>query len=300
MAKVSVDSSVLEEVVSKLSSDNNTLSKMNDSLDRDFVCMINAGLFEEQLKKIKEKLSSISSSYSTISSEVSNHLGDYQKEEDTISEVADNYISYYDYTGSPHRNGKTNKHVEESDDTDADSKKVNLNDEIKDIDSKTLVALINFIDSNKKDDVSIVDLLMELDNHSYLVSLIKKFYNEQGIENINISDNTEIVRTLIMDIFNSSVEMPKAISDNSLIAYREYLNSIASKYNTDSFTLITDTNYQNTVYTYLNELYNGSTGDLNVEYDSNTISGFKTLVDMKSSIYSVSIEELLKNPIYLI
>ena len=42
MASVSVDSSVLEEVVSRLSSDNRVLSEMKDSLDKDFICMTNA------------------------------------------------------------------------------------------------------------------------------------------------------------------------------------------------------------------------------------------------------------------
>ena len=300
MAKISIDSSVLEDVVSRLSSDNNSLSKMKDSLDRDFVCMINAGLFEEQMKKLKEKVSSISSVYSSISSEISNHLGEYETNENTISEVANDYMSYYDYSGTTGVSKKTKKHVDDSDDTDTDSKKVNLEDEIKDIDSKTLISLVNFIDSNKKDDVSINDLIMDESNHDYLMTLIKKFYNEQGIDNIKISDNTEVVRALLTNILNSNLIMPQDMNSNSLIAYKEYLNSIASKYNTDSFTLITNSNYQNTIYTYLSSLYNGSTSDISVGYSNELITGFKAMVDAKSTLYSTSVDELLKNPLYLV
>lgn len=300
MAKISIDSSVLEDVVSRLSSDNNSLSKMKDSLDRDFVCMINAGLFEEQMKKLKEKVDSISSVYSSISSEISNHLGEYETNENTISEVANDYMSYYDYSGKTRGSKKTKKHVDDSDKTDADSKKVNLEDEIKEIDSKTLISLVNFIDSNKKDDVSINDLMMDESNHDYLISLIKKFYKEQGIDNISVSDNTEIVRTLLINILNSKLNMPQDMNSNSLIAYKEYLNSIASKYNTDSFTLITNANYQNTIYTYLTNLYNGSTSDINVGYSTELIAGFKAMVDSKSNIYNTSVDELLKNPLFLV
>ena len=299
MAIVSVDSSVLEEVVSRLSSDNRVLSEMKDSLDKDFICMTNAGLFEEQLKKIKENVDSVSSIYSGISSEVSSHLSEYEIEENTISQVAKDYMSYYDYDGTD-TSRRVRVDMEDTEDKDVETKEVVLDDEIKTIDSKTLISLINFIDSNKKDDLSVMELLMNSDNHDYLLAIIKNFYNQNGMSNVTVSSATEVVKVLLMQILNTGVEIPADLKTNSLLGYKEYLSSIASKNNTDVYNMLTDTSYKDVVYTYLNSLYNGSTNGISTSYDATFIASFKTMVDSKSNLTNLSVQDLLYNPLYLV
>ena len=299
MASVSVDSSVLEEVVSRLSSDNRELSEMKDSLDKDFICMINAGLFEEQLKKIKENVNSVSSIYSGISSEVSSHISEYETEENTISQVARDYMSYYEYDGKD-TSRRVRVDMDDTGDKDVETKEVVLDDEIKNIDSKTLISLINFIDSNKKDDLSMIELLMNSDNHEYLSAIIKNFYNQNGMSNVTINSATEVIKVLLMQILNTGVELPADLKLNSLLGYKEYLSSIASKNSTDVFNLLTDTSYKNVVFTYLNSLYNGSTNGISTSYSTEYIAGFKAMVDSKSSSTNISVQDLLYNPLYLV
>ncbi len=300
MANISIDSSVLEEVVSKLNSDNQSLANMKSSLSQDFVGITNAGLFEKQLKEMTEKLEKISSAYSSISSEVSNHLSEYVAVEDNVSQVANDYMSYYSYTGGGGGGGRSRTEIEDSGELYVEIESKQLDDVIKDIDNKTLISLINFINSNKKDDLTINELLMNEEYNTELANLLKKFYKDQMLQDISISDETLIKKELLKKILNTDLELTADLKENSLIGYKVFLQSIATKYNTDIYTLLTDVKYTQTISTYLANLYSGSTADLNVQLDTTLITNFKTMVDTKARNGGYKVEEMLSNPLLLV
>ena len=290
MANISIDSSVLEEVISKLNNDNQSLANMKSSMNIDFVGITNAGLFEKQMKDMIDKLEKISNAYSSISNEVSSHLSEYAAVEDTVSSVADDYMSYYSYSGGG-GGGASYVSVGDSGSLSAGIENKLLDDTIKDIDNKTLISLINFINSNKKDDLTINELLMNEKYNTELANLLKKFYKEQLSQDVEISDETLVIKELLKKILNTDLE---------LTADKEFLQSIANKLNTNVYELLTDVKYNETVSVYLANLYAGNVMDLNVQLDSNLITNFKTMVDNKARNSGYKAEELIANPLLLI
>ena len=107
MAKISVDSSVLQDIVARLNSDHESLDEMSTSFKEDFLAIKNAGLFEKQFKIIQDKLDLITDIYSTVSNELGEHLTVYSAVEDKVSQYANDYMSYYSYSGGGYSGGSS-------------------------------------------------------------------------------------------------------------------------------------------------------------------------------------------------
>ena len=176
-----------------------------------------------------------------------------------------------------------------------------LDEEIKEIDSKTLVSLINFINQNKSNQyMSINEMMLDDEYSQELVNLIQQYFTTNKLENLEIGDQTTIIAEFLKQILTTDVELTADLKDNSIIGYKEFLESIAQKNNTDIYTLLTDEQYQEVLAVYLANLYNGDIGDTGVDYSSEYIDNFKTIVDKKVEINNIQLEEVFMNPLYLI
>ena len=144
-------------------------------------------------------------------------------------------------------------------------------------------------------------------NENSEATVIFKYISDKDIEcfhnkmlNVDIGDETLIVAEFLKQILTSGVELTVDLKEKSLIGYKDFLESIASKCNVDVFTLLTDSTYKDTVAEYLSKLYNGDVSDTGVDYSVEQINRFKPIVDEASKKYNIQIEELFSNPLYLI
>ena len=291
---ISFDSNDVSSVISSLNTSKTVLSDTISIIKTNFNPLVESGLFVDGLSKLTSKITSLEESYNSITSAIGMQSNNYETIEDEISGYADNYMSYYNASGShgsKHKSKKKKDH--DSDEIDIDDidfgTSINastLDEVISSIDDKTLINLINFLNVNKSDDIAF-NVFLDEDNEDILAAYLQEFYKENADVDLSISDTTSIRKTFIEKILNTDLKVPSSVKEDSIIKYKKHLTEVASRYNTDLNTLLTNESYSGIVKQELNKYYN--------EKDS-----FKKLVDSKASEESISKEELLSNPELLI
>ena len=291
---ISFDSNDVSSVISSLNTSKTVLSDTISIIKTNFNPLVESGLFVDGLSKLTSKITSLEESYNSITSAIGMQSNNYETIEDEISGYADNYMSYYNASGShgsKHKSKKKKDH--DSDEIDIDDidfgTSINastLDEVISSIDDKTLINLINFLNVNKSDDIAF-NVFLDEDNEDILAAYLQEFYKENADVDLSISDTTSVRKTFIEKILNTDLKVPSSVKEDSIIKYKKHLTEVASRYNTDLNTLLTNESYSGIVKQELNKYYN--------EKDS-----FKKLVDSKASEESISKEELLSNPELLI
>ena len=291
---ISFDSNDVSSVISSLNVSKNKLTDTVNILNTDFKPLIESNLFVDGLSKLSNKITSLESSFDGITSLISEQSTNYETIEDEVSRYADNYMSYYDASGShgsKHKSKKKKSH--DSEDIEVDdidfSKILNttsLDEAIKLLDDKTLIKCINFLNINKSDDIPF-NVFLDEDNKDILATYLKVFYKDNTNMDLSITDTSSIRKVFIEKILNTDLKVPSSVKEDSIIKYKKQLTKIANKYNTDLNTLLTDVSYTNIVKDELDGLYK--------DKDS-----FKDFVNGKSKELNKSNDELLYNPELLI
>jgi hypothetical protein len=291
---ISFDSNDVSSVISSLNVSKNKLTDTVNILNTDFKPLIESNLFVDGLSKLSNKITSLESSFDGITSLISEQSTNYETIEDEVSRYADNYMSYYDASGShgsKHKSKKKKSH--DSEDIEVDdidfSKILNttsLDEAIKLLDDKTLIKCINFLNINKSDDIPF-NVFLDEDNKDILATYLKEFYKDNTNKDLSITDTSSIRKVFIEKILNTDLKVPSSVKEDSIIKYKKQLTKIANKYNTDLNTLLTDVSYTNIVKDELDGLYK--------DKDS-----FKDFVNDKSKELNKSNDELLYNPELLI
>lgn len=292
---VSVDSNVLETIISNVNSDSESLKEISTSLESDFQALTECGLFENCLNSLKEEAKNIDSAYSVLVSSLKSHIDDYNDIENQLKNVANNYRSYYTPTGgSPTGStitGPTDTVPTVDDSTPVDPEK--MDDKIPKLDINSIKSMISFISLVKDNKKSIVDILFDESNANYLCTLLQKFYLTYGNTKVEYNDASSVQKAFLKTILNTDQELPKILTEHSLLKFKTYLKKIAKDNNIDVYDLVMDDKYKDILKESLNKLYNKEVEDSS--FDDNYKEEFIALIDTKAKEKNVDKEKLFED-----
>ena len=110
---ITIDSSVLEGILSSINSDKTKLDGVKTKLTSSFSALTNCGLFESCLASLQSEASDIASTYDALYSKIKSHVEDVSSLEQRVQEVGKDYRSYY----TPGTGGGSGGHVTGSEST---------------------------------------------------------------------------------------------------------------------------------------------------------------------------------------
>jgi hypothetical protein len=293
--KVTIDSSALESILSKINTDKTKIEDVKSKLDTAFSALTNAGLFETCLTSLKDEADSIISTYDALYNSIKTHLDDVTSTEDQVTQVANNYRSYY----SASSGGGSGSSVSGSESTTTDigeSKEVDttkIEDEIEKLDVNSVELLLNFINIVKDTGKTLIEILFDEDNAEYLANLLVSFYSLYGLTEVEYDDASEVQKKLLKLILNSNEDLPASLTDITILQFKTYLQSVAKDNNITAYDLVMEDEYKDLLTTSLQKLYDKDV-DKN-EFDENYCIEFQAFVNMKANKNNKTTEEVLKD-----
>ncbi len=301
--KVSFDSNDVSSIVSSLNTSAQTLVSVSSSVTSSFSPLTSCDLFSDGISKLSQKLESIKTSFEGIITAIGGQTQTYSDVESAVQQAGDNYMSYYDGGSS----GGISVGGKYSDDSvyetfeiyHGESVNTSLDDVVSQIDDKTLVSLLNFININKDENVTISDLLKE-ENSEILIKYLVEFFKKYTNVEYTYTDKTLIRKELIKCILNSTVDLPKSIKDNSIIMFKTYLESIAKSCKITVADLLIEPEYSELAQVSLSNLYLNKAEIDKYDITEQDLENFRQLVALRTKEYNMSVDELFKNPIYLV
>lgn len=299
---ITFETNDVSSIVKGLNSDIEIISSISDILKDNFKMIYDTDLFVEGFDKLNKKLDNLKAVHESIITAISGQAYTYDSVENMVSNVANDYMSYYSDTkgrktsSGSHDNGNIKtKEVDESKKITSES----LDQELANIDDKTLIEMINFININKDENMSFNDLLKE-ENSSILGTYLQEFYKSMNDETLTITDDTEVRKLLLEKILNTEMNMPQDVKLNSLIDFKAYLTSVAQSLNVDLYNLLYDEKYSDVVSVVFTNLYNGTAiGDTSLLKEGYSDS-FKQLVEYKAESNNITTNEIINQPTLLI
>ena len=303
-SKVSFDSGDVSSIVASLNSSAQSLTSIASSVTSAFTPLTSCDLFTDGLSKLSQKIESIKSSFESIVTAIGGQTQTYSDVENAVAQAGDDYMSYY---GGGSSGGGGGGGGSSSDEGLLETAAVQyglavntvVDEEIKKIDDETLVNLINFININKAENVTISDILKE-ENSEILAKYLEAFYKQYTNKACSVSDATLVRKELIKSILNAKVDLPKSLKDSSIIKFKTYLEAIAKKCNTDVASLITDPQYSETMKTYLSCLYLNKVKTDLFGISESDLESFRERVAKITKQKNITADELFSNPIYLV
>ena len=292
---ITIDSNVLESIISSVGSDKSKMEEVKSSLDSTCAPLTACGLFENCLSSLKEEASNIIATYDALQTSLKSHINDVSSLEDRVQKVGSDYRSYYTPSGGGggyrQSQGDDSK-VEEVD----DGKKVDpekMESKIDELKISSISSMIAFAMIIKEKDTSLMELLFDPTKAGKFAEILKKFYSTYGTLEVNYDDASKVQKAFIKKILNDNENLPSNITEGTLIAYKKYLVNIAKANNTTPEDLLLDNKYKDVLTTSLKKLYEGDVDKK--EYDDEYIVEFKAFINMKASTKNLKTDEVLSD-----
>ena len=292
---ITIDSSVIESIISKVGSDKAKIEEVKSSLDSAFAPLIACGLFEGCLSSLKEEASNISSTYDALQSQLQSHISTVSSVEDRVQQVGGDYRSYY----TPSSGGGTSSHSEGGEstvETVDEGKKVDPEkmekkiEDLKPSDIKTMVAFALLI---KESGTSLMSLLFDPSKASTFSELLKKFYTTYGTLEVEYDDASKVQKAFVKKILNSSEDLPASFTEATILHFKKYLVNIAKENNIAAEDLLMDDKYKSTLSSSLKKLYEGDVDKK--EYDDDYVMEFQAFVNMKADASNKKADEVVSD-----
>jgi hypothetical protein len=293
---VSINSEVVSSILASLSSVYSTFSSdIVSSVDSDFQVLKDLG-FTNCLDKIKSQATSLSESQKTIIDSIASHLSEVEDTEQKLNNKFTNSYSGGSYAGSSSGGGDSEGSSYDVDDDD-DGKKINADnfsevfEALTDDEKKNLLTLLN---TNKDENISINDLLMNYENSEELFKLLKSILGDSvEFDDLTKEDMEVIQKTLLNSIVSGETEYQELKTDSILMA-KEYLKKVCNDYKIDASDLIYDSLYRNVLKTSLKNLYTGNT---DYEISDEDITNFRDYIDKVALENNTNAIDLIENNI---
>ncbi len=293
---ISVDSNELETIISNVNSDKTSIGEVNTSFESSFKPLTDVGLFVDCLNNLKEESKNIETAYEVLIRELNSHLDDYNSLENQLAQVANNYRSYYSPTtgggvGS-YTSGNPNTVTDVNDGTPIDPEKMET--KIEKIDFNAIDEMLNFISITKDSDKTIGDILADANNANYFCTLLQNYYKTYNSTLVEYDSSSSVQQLLLRQLLNSDVDnIPKALSDKSIIKYKKYLHKIAKDNNTTVYDLSTKEQFKEIFKDSLLKLYNKEINS--TEFDDNYCNDFRTFIDSRAKEKNVDKDKLFED-----
>jgi hypothetical protein len=297
---MTVDSNVLATIVANVTSDKGQIENISSKLSSGFTALTEAGLFENCLKSLQDEAKNIITTYEVLAKELNSHVDEYTNLENAMGNIADNYQSYYSpYSGQGGNNVDGNPYDTPTppDGTQVDPQK--MDDKIPSIDDTTLSSILNFISIVKSNNLTLAELLFDPKNAEYLCTLLQNFYSTYGTLLVEYDDASKVQKEFLKKILNSNNTVPAALTTNSILKYKTYLDKISKKNNITTYEMFTDDKYKDIVKKELLNIYNNKDVD-NKQFDEKFVIEFKIFMDAKAKEKNKTVEELLGDAASLI
>lgn len=303
---ITFDTEDVSSILAVLKNDVQNLDNIKSNVKSALEPITNCDLFTEGLEQLTKKIESIKKSYEGIISVVDAQASKYSLSDDQIANAASNYMSYYNGGSSSGGTSGGDYGASGSEDDYAvdtvDAGKIIstvLDDQVKAIDDKTLINIINFMNMNKEANVTIRDILNEI-NSKALAIYLQGFYKMYANADLTITDETIIRKEFLKCLLNAEVDLPAELKENSILKYKEYLKDIADSKNISLGDLFTLEEHSEIIKTALEDLYDGKVDAKKYDFAANYKEEFVKLVSKITQEKNVSKEEVFKNPLYLV
>lgn len=269
---------------------------ISSKIPGNFQPLADLGLLPTSLTKIQEQIKLVVSVHKDLITQISSHLEDVAKTEDDLSNEFDSDTGRRDDS----RNTDSQEGSDTSFDEVEDGKQITadkLVEYIPNLDSDSKLLLIKLLDTNKKKETKLIDLLFNTSKSEELFVLLRQIFKDNSeLTNVSIEDYKKVQKILLDTILKENIPY-KELTDNSILIAKEYLIDISKMNNIDTSDLILDSKYQNLLKTSLIKLYDGN----DIEGVSETvINNFRAYIDRVSKENNIKADELLTNNIGLI
>lgn len=280
-----VDSNDISDIVSTLNSNVQLLNSISNKLLNSFYIFNDLSLFQQGFDKLNSKVLNLKEINENLINAISGQTIAYNNVENMISNLADDYMSYYNDNGNVVTNNTNSTNI------------ATLNDAINNLSDNDLIKIINYINITKNKEESFSDILV---NTSLLNNHLNTYYKDNYNVDLSTTDEKKLKDQFIVKLLNTGMDMPANLKENSLLEYKEYFTSITNELNISFYDLLFSQSYLDVRNLIFTDLYNGSAiGDTSLLSD-NYLEKFKFLLEERSKKYNVSVTGLLKNPILLI
>ena len=279
-------------------------SDVSSKLSSGFDVLTSLG-FLSSLSTIQNQVSTLIKAHQSIVSEISSHMSTAQEQEENLVGGYQNHTyggTNGGYSGGSYNGGEaavSDSDQLQVDDVD-DGKKLTadkLGDMLVNIGDEYRNLLVELINANKDDNVSLIDLLMDNKNSKELYKVLKKIFGESiNIENMTLEDYEKIRRAIIDMIVKADVDIP-LLSEKTILLGKDYLQKVCSDNNIDPSKLLFDDEYRQTLKNALIKMYIGGVDDT---MNEDAINNFKEYIDQIAADNNISVTDLLTNHVELI
>lgn len=300
---ITFDTDDVSSIVTVLKNDVQNIENIKTNVKSALEPITNCDLFVDGVEQLTKKLDSIQKSYEGIISAIDTQANTYTTSDDGVANAANNYMSYYN--GGTTGSGGNYGYSGSDDDYDVDKIDVgeiistSLDEQIKTIDDKTIINMINFMNTNKESNVTIRDIINEI-NSEALALYLQGFYKVYGNVDLTITDETLIREEFLKCLLNAEVDLPAELKEDSILKYKEYLKDIADSKNVSLGDLFTLPEYKEVIKEALQNLYDGKVDATKYDFTSDYKEEFVNLVSKIAKEKNITKEEIFKNPLYLV
>jgi len=298
---ISINSNEVMEAVGILDEASNVLqSSMLTSISSNFTALIETSLYADGVSTIKEQIESINKSCQNLMTKVVAHTTEFEDFENNLKNSAANYGSSYDnYSNGTSGGGSFSVDNSTNMDTIVEGNPVtngNLLNVIPALDEPNQVNLLNFLNVNKGNDMTLQNLLFNSANAGFLLTLLKKFLGDTT-EVVDTNYPLEVQKLLLSKLKGNSTVMPN-LSANTIIAANKYLTSVAKDNSLTFEELVLDDKNKSLLSNAVRDLYDGKAIEkYNVENE--VVTDVRNLVDIVAKNNNVDSETIISDPKYL-
>ena len=290
---ITIDSSVIESIISNVGSDKAKIQEVKSSLDSTCAPLVACGLFEGCLNSLKEEADNISSTYDAIQTSLQSHVSDVSSLEQQIQNVGSDYRSYY----SPGTGGGSSSSSSGADsgvEGVQDGKKVDpekMETKIDALDIKSIEKMILFTLLIKNKSTSLMQLLFDPAKAEDFAKILKKFYSTYGTLEVEYDDASKVQKQFVKKILNDKTDISENLIDITILKYKKYLVKVANDNKVNPEDLMLDDKYKDMLTSSLKKLYEGDVDKS--EFDDDFCDDFKAFVNMKANTKNTTPDAIL-------
>lgn len=296
--KVSINSDIVNQVLSQINSSQTTLeSSVSGKIPGDFQVLVDIGLLPSAVDKIKKQVNDLVAVHNSITSQISSHI---QKSVQTEDNLSNEFKNNYGNNNNNYLGGNSSSSINETDvniDSQDDGKNINANvliENIPNINNETMLGLIEFLNINKNQNTSLIDLLIDTNNSEELFVLLRKAFGANNqLEGVSLDDYKKVQKTLLDAIINSDISCP-ILDKKTIICAKEYLIEFCKSKNINPSDLLIDEKNRDLLKVGLQQLYDAN-GINNIS--EKTVNNFRNYVDSVAISKNIEVEKLLSDNI---
>ena len=300
--KVTINSDAINQVVSQLSNSATTLeSDVSGKLPGDFQVLVDLGLLPTAVTKIQQQVKDLVALHNSVISEINSHLGSSIDTEDNLSSGFGNGRG--SRSGNSNSSSSTSSDVQNPEgsntdiDQEDDGKKITVDGiiaAIPKIDEKTMIELLEFININKNEKTSLIDLLLDTSKSEELFVILRKAFGaEDELEGVTLEDYKKVQKELLNAVINCELEYQE-LDNKSILVAKEFLIEFSKSKNITPAELLLDDEYEDELKEGLQQLYDGDNVD---KISAQTIHDFREYVDNIAASSNQTADDILQGNI---